>query len=68
MKDKAGVMEVQLEGLKFDNVDCLEPLALQIEVSNSAHSTRHPSLSPCDRERFVGRMLCLLFLNDMTTL
>ena len=32
MRETAGVMELQLGGLKLDNVDCLEPLALQVEV------------------------------------
>ncbi len=35
MKETAGVMEVQLGGLKLDNVDCLEPLALHIEVRHA---------------------------------
>lgn len=45
MKGTAGVMELQLGGLKLDNIDCLEPLALQIEVSRSPLS--HPTPFSC---------------------
>ena len=41
MRETAGVMELQLGGLKLDNIDCLEPLALHVEVCHTTLSDYH---------------------------